>query len=117
MIQNWEEVDRFLVQRGVRIGAADLAQTTGGTHARSSNHYVGAARDYGAQESDASAVARQLEFIALQPGGPIAELFCAVGGVSIFIKDGRRLSPVSPSLRALHRNHCHVALKPGRRLF
>lgn len=121
MLSNWEDIDRFLTDRGVRIGKPTAEQTTGGRHASGnhhySNHYIGTARDYGEHDSDAGAVAQTLEFIAVQPHGPIAELFCSVGSADIFIKNGERLSPVPLSLRAQHRNHCHVALKFGSHLF
>jgi hypothetical protein len=122
MTRNWEEIDRFLAARGVRIGAPTLGQTTGGKHNSSarhfSNHFVGTARDYGQHDSNACAVARKLELIALQPNGPIAELYCSVGPQEgIFIRNGQRLSPVPLTLWTSHRDHCHVALKPGRRLF
>ena len=117
MFGKWEEIDRFLTARGVRIGKGSTPQTTGGGHTPTSHHYIGAARDYGKHDSDAEAVARRLELIALQPNSPIAELFCAVGNTSIFIKNGQSLSPVTPKLRADHRDHCHVALKFGRTLF
>jgi hypothetical protein len=90
MTRNWAEIDRFLPSHGVRIGQPTLGQTTGGAHASGShhfsNHYLGTARDYGARDSNAAAVARKLEVIALQPDGPIAELFCSVGTADVFIK-------------------------------
>ncbi len=120
MIRNWEDIDRYLIALGVRIGQPTLELTTGGGHARGAKHlsfhYLGTARDYPQlPNSDDTAIARRLEFIALQPDGPIVELFSA--NASIFIKDGQRISPVKIDLWNEHLNHCHVALKPGRRLF
>ena len=55
MIRNWEEIDRFLTARGVRIDKPTLQQTTAGKHAndprRLSNHFLGTARDYGTHDN------------------------------------------------------------------
>jgi hypothetical protein len=117
LTRNWEEIDRFLSAHGVEIGQPMTAQTVGGKHVSTSNHYTGTARDYGVSTSDAEMVASKLHYIAVAPDTPIAELFCSVGATQVFIKNGRRLSPVPPTLLSSHRDHCHVALKPGRRLF
>jgi len=116
LLGNWESIDKFLIDRGLKIGAPTFAQTTGGNHPAQkgvSNHYFGVARDYGSRDSDMWRIARSLEFIALMPHGPITELFCSCA--NIFIKDGQRFQPSEELYRA-HLTHCHVALKAGRRL-
>jgi hypothetical protein len=74
----WKEIDRYLEHRGLRVGQPTLGRTMGGRHASSpghySFHYEGLARDYSVFDSDASMIARKLEFIASDPNGPIAEL-------------------------------------------
>jgi hypothetical protein len=118
MLSNFESADQYLMNRGLRIGPPRYCQTNGGRHtirgSHVSAHYFGNGRDYGYSDSDMSGIARKLEFIALMPNGPIAELFCS--SANIFIKDGKRLSPVSKELLNSHLGHCHVALKSGRRL-
>jgi hypothetical protein len=117
---NWDDLDRFLIAKGLRIGPPKHSQTTGGRHTiavkngnlRISSHYLGNARDYGGSDSDILGIVKTLEPIALQPNGPIAELFCAVPPwAGIFIKNGKRFSPGSELLDT-HRDHCHVALRP-----
>jgi hypothetical protein len=120
IMENWDEIDRYLIRLGIRIDNPTQATTTGGGHAKDSKHfsyhYVGSARDYGRHTCDAEAVARKLEVIAMQPRGPVAELFYSPSGT--FIKNGRRLLARDNSeIVKKHWTHCHVALKPGRRLF
>ena len=113
MRDQWEEIDRYLTTRGLRVGTPSLTQTTTGKHAASSLHYAGTARDYGMHDSDAVAIARALEFIAAQPNGPIEELFFAPLG--IWYKNGQKMKS-APLRVGGHQDHCHVALKPFRRL-
>jgi hypothetical protein len=118
MRDKWQEIDDYLISKGLRVGKATSGQTTGGGgHAHKSghfsNHYFGTARDYGVHDSDAYGIARQLEFIAAQAHGPIAELFFAPPG--IWYKDGRRVENGALAIGG-HQNHCHVALHQGRRL-
>jgi len=75
MADQWDSIDRYLREKGVRIGTPTRGQTVGGRHAMISNHYFGDARDYGVHDSDAAGVARALELIALQPHGPISKLY------------------------------------------
>jgi hypothetical protein len=109
--EQWQEIDRYLKTKGVRIGPPTPFQTIGGLHTRNSYHYLGPARDYGLHDSDASAVARALEPIATQQNGPIAELF--FGPLNIWYKCGQRIPGTSVGD---HQDHCHVALEPGRQL-
>ena len=80
MRDSWETIDSYLKAKGLRVGTPSPGQTIHGTHASKhghfSNHYYGLAHDYGS-ESDAAGIARRLEFIAMQPNGPIAELYYA----------------------------------------
>jgi hypothetical protein len=128
MNDGWKEIDRYLEHRGLRVGQPTLGRTTGGRHASGpghySFHYEGLARDYSVFDSDASMIARKLEFIASDPNGPIAELFYAP--LDIWYKDGQHLKSGAMRGRAKspftlgvggHQDHCHVALKRFRRLF
>src|ERR1035438_8837349 len=113
MRDQWEQIDRYLNARGIRVGTPTLGQTThGSTHAHDnghySNHFVGTARDYGIHDSDAYSIARKLEFIAAQTNSPIAELFFAPLG--IWYKNGRRVENGALVIGG-HQDHCHVALK------
>ena len=126
MTDGWKEIDRYLERKGLKVGKPIVGRTTGGAHSsKKSLHYEGLARDYAVSDSDASMIARQFELIASDPNGPIAELFFAP--LNIWYKNGQRLA--SGALRGKpaecafvmgvggHEDHCHVALKPFKRLF
>ena len=129
MKDQWKQIDQYLERIGLRVGEPTLGRTTAGNaHAHSpgyySLHYTGLARDYYIGDSDASLIARKLEFIASDPNGPIAELFFAP--LDIWYKNGAYLK--SGAVRGKktnlftvgvggHQDHCHVALKPFCRLF
>ncbi len=104
--ETWRSIDAYLSRAGVRIAPPGPGQTTGGRHADGSLHYDGRARDYG-RASPFTAILRLLEPIALDPNGPIEELF----GPGISIKNGRRIRQVPG-----HESHTHVGLKKGRTL-
>jgi hypothetical protein len=54
--------------------------------------------------------------LAMQPNGPIAELYFTP--TNTFIKNGQRLDRFAhPKLVNGHRDHRHVALKTGHQLF
>lgn len=117
MRDKWLEIDDYLIAKGLRVGKVTSGQITGGRHAAKhghlSNHYFGTARDYGVHDSDASGIARRLEFIAAQPNGPIAELFFAP--LDIWYRNGQRVENGRQVIGG-HLHHCHVALHPARRL-
>ncbi len=102
--QLWPSIDAYLRAAGLRVGPPTMGQTTGGRHVSGSLHYDDRARDYG-RTSDYVAIARFLTPIALDPSGPIEELF----GPGVSIKNGRRIPQVSG-----HDGHTHVGLKRGR---
>lgn len=110
-VETWREIDAYLRNKHIRIGAPTTVQTTGGKHAAGSFHYSGTARDYGLYDSDAAAVAKALKPVAAMPNTPIAELFFAP--LNIWYKNGRS---ISGSAIGGHRDHCHVALKIDRHL-
>lgn len=98
----WPEIDRFLVSQGVAINVPpEDWQTTAGTHAATSWHYQGMARDYSAGMGcdEAAVVAALIPFAV--PGGPIVELFHAATGTWW------------PSNVGGHLDHCHAAIRPG----
>ena len=92
-------------------------------------YYAGLSRDYSIGDRDAWRIAQKLEFIAGDPNGPISELCFAPS--DICYKNGQHLKSnatrgrtqftktESPFTRGDggHQDHCHVALKPFRRLF
>jgi hypothetical protein len=134
MRDQWKQIDQYLERSGLRVGQPTLGRTTGGhSHAHGpghySLHYAGLARDYYIGDSDAWRIAKKLEFMASDPNGPIAELFFAP--LDIWYKNGQHLksnamrgktqfteteSPFTVGVGG-HQDHCHVALKPFRRLF
>jgi hypothetical protein len=104
--QPWQSIDRYLKGRGIKVGAPTIGQTTGGRHVAGSVHYDGRGRDYG-RTSNYIGIAHALVHIALDPNGPIEELF----GPGVSIDNGRRV-PTVPN----HDTHTHVGLKKGRYL-
>lgn len=129
MKDQWKQIDQYLERSGLRVGKPTLRLTTQGGHAHGSLHYAGLARDYSIRDSDGFRIARKLEFIASDPNGPIEELFFAP--LDIWYKNGEHLksramrgktqfskteSPFTVGVGE-HMDHCHVALKPLRRLF
>lgn len=105
---SWDDVDRFLVGLGLKVGAPTVGSTTGGSHVDGSLHYGGLGRDYGSRQSDAAGITRALEPLARQgPNGPVEELFYAPLG--IFIDNGKSFTP-DAKLRADHQDHVHVGI-------
>lgn len=99
----WEQLDRYLIAYGVPIGPPCLVQTTGGTHATTSNHYRRLARDYSAgMGADELAVVRMLK--PLYYLGYLSELYHAATRTWL------------PSNVGGHTDHVHAALKAGARL-
>lgn len=108
----WQQIDAYLTSKGVRIGPPTLGQTTGGTHASGSYHYVGLARDYGASNSDSLGVFNTLAPLATGKNPPIIELYGSDGrgfknGQPV---DGAKYDPAS--VAPLSR-HTHVAIAAG----
>lgn len=106
----WETIDQYLERQGVRIGAPAPNQTTDGTHAVTSLHYTGRARDYGRSNCDSDTVARTLQPLAGGKNPRLVELFYAP--LNIFWKRGVRITP-SQALFNLHLDHCHASLADG----
>lgn len=106
MTDPWRSIDAYLAAKGVRFGPPTIGQTTGGTHAKSSLHYVGRARDYGRSNSDLARILVELKPFAAGPAHLIQELY----GVATYWKSGRPIVP-SRSLRASHQDHVHVGLR------
>ena len=99
----WQELDRLLVRRHVRIGPPCLEQTTGGEHSATGNHPKRRARDYSkAMGSDVETAARAL--LPLWDAGLLLELYYAPMGIWL------------PSNVCGHEDHVHVAIRPGIRL-
>lgn len=101
-VVGWPEIDRYLLACGVAINEPpEDWQTTGGTHAATSYHYVGQARDYSAgMGCDEAAVVEALRPFAI-PGGPIVELFHAA------------TNTWWPENVGGHDDHAHAAIRAG----
>jgi hypothetical protein len=101
-LTGWPELDRYLQQEGVAINVPpEEWQTTGGTHAATSWHYRGQARDYSAgMGCDEAAVVAALRPFAVE-GGPIIELFHAA------------TNTWWPTDVGGHTEHAHAAIAPG----
>ncbi len=97
---NWEEIDQFLRNAGVRIGPPRVEQTTGGVHAKNSNHFKGLARDYGDVDSDCRAVVAAV----LPQKHLLLELYYAP------------LNVWHPRNVGGHSDHVHVAVRADARL-
>ncbi len=106
----WQTIDAALTDLGISFGAPTTAQTTGGSHVQTSEHYQGRARDYGDATSDPRAIALALLPYAQGPGAPIDELFYTP--LNLFYKNGSPITP-SSSLAAEHQDHVHVGIAPG----
>lgn len=112
-MSGWNDIDAYLVARGVRIGPPTIGQTTGGTHTTArSFHYSGMARDYG-RDSDRLAIVAALAPLAQGAGAPIRELFYAP--TNTFFDEGRPFTP-STKLREGHQTHVHAAIRPDAEL-
>lgn len=101
-LTGWPEIDRYLQQEGVAINVPpEDWQTTGGTHAATSWHYRGQARDF----SNGTGCNEEAVVGALRPfavdGGPVIELFHAATGTWW------------PSNVGGHTDHVHAAIAPG----
>jgi lysozyme len=101
-LTGWAEIDRFLLQEGVAINVPpEDWQTTGGTHAATSWHYQGMARDYStAMGCDEAAVVEALRPFAVE-NGPLLELFHAA------------TNTWWPADVGGHTDHAHAAIAPG----
>ncbi len=113
MADDWRNMDDFLHAKRVRIGAPTPGQTTGGVHTPTSLHYKALARDYGDANSDCRGVVRELAPFARGKDYRIVELFYTP--LNVFFKRGVAIRP-DASLRTLHRNHVHAALRAGYKL-
>jgi len=105
----WQTIDAYLLAKGVKVGAASLAQSTGGTHVPTSYHYQGLARDYGSN-SNREAIAMALLALANGAAPVVIELFYSPLG--IFYKNGKKFTP-DDKLRRDHMDHVHVAVRGG----
>ena len=105
--ETWQNMDCFLAEQGIRVGAPSLGQTTGGNHVPNSLHYEGRARDYGDADSDVWAIYYALLPYA-GPGGVVEELFWDPAGPGGSRDLGRPVNPIGG-----HSDHVHAALYEG----
>jgi hypothetical protein len=110
MAERWREMDYWLRAKGIRVGTATLGQTTGGTHATRSYHYLGQARDYGLYNCDCNAIAKAFLPLAKGPNHVIAELiWTPTPGPGVYMKNGYAYTPTL-QLANGHRDHVHAAI-------
>jgi hypothetical protein len=114
---DWPKIHDYVKAHGIRCQTPpNVAQTTGGRHAKGSYHFPPkeSAEDFGTVDSDPVAVAHLLRpLVDTHRGTLIVELLCDVNGADICVLSGRPQPWPDAALRQQHRNHCHVAIYAG----